>query len=1197
MGNTVSVPPREPFVNQQASYNTMLRNVNQSRSVGNPDPVTQVGDEAILKAASPRGFNLTQATMADRSEMKTKAEECRVHQGIGGIRDLTLQTGVRTAYEPGCGWIYKKNDINRGAFGSEGDAASPNNPRAPVFSRVGELDEVIGGASFNMDLEKIERLVSKDMVNGITTCQGMASKVGVADVAPYIGYCKTSGRVIPVQRTATGGVNARFKDDVEFKCASDQIILPENTTTCPTGTVTPSSQTLGFKNYERIQNRGRNIDNAFHQPNWALNNQRAAMPSPNGGFAYGAERHGRGTIFGDSRREGFAQKEGFTIGTPFESCTGNLVTNNASKDCIKLAANQAGFENSGSFLKFMSSALNSTAPPVFENYRRLKTNTDFNPSTFTNGTKTINDIINILTLVRLDISNSNIEISKAARDIVSDSGLYEADYNLCSWIENATVDTNLINTGDTTTEKCLQNFWRNGGGDSRGIEFPTLAKWTGQTIGQFKQSFQLIASDINSTNMDTQSLAINNKYGVNSYKENVTTNYIPRPRDCERELVSSTLSSCPATVTTGQSIPNYTINYRVKTGKDAVAGGAQCVLTETKACTPTICDPLDCIGGWTESSCSTTCGAGTKTKTYVVTRAAQCIGAPCAVANGTVESNITCKARECAADDCKYTSQVVTECPTLAERGSTGNCGKQFKRKTNYVPQQNYSSDISSKCPTTPLEEPCAVVACPVVTTPAAAPARCSSWKGYANTNMAQPQCPPGSSSSAGAGRCHKPTFQLAAAACINDPSCKGITYDNAGYEPRNMSWGMAGWNGFSTWECVTPAATTTSVVTSEKAGGPCFIPNFTLGGTGGDGNSRPIAAYASVNDLKLFSDFDTFSRFYVINPNGLHGLGGVYFCVKNNTPATTTVATTTQAAAPPAGYGEWYGIASSSDGSKLVTGKYGGYIYTSKDYGATWTPRTGAGTGNWHAFASSANGQYLVTGKMGGHMYTSADSGINWTRRDIPGFGTGYWYGFASSATGQNLVTGNFGGNIYYSTNYGVTWTQGNIPGVDSGQWYGFASSDDGTKVVTGSYGGYIYTSTDSGANWTQRTGAGTGGWHGFASSANGAKLVTGEYTEYIYTSTDYGATWTKRTSAGEGNWRGFASSSDGTKLLTGNYGSGGSIYISTDSGINWIQRPSAGLCWGFASSDDGSKLAIGSYSGYIRYSTDSGATWNKSE
>ena len=770
MGNTVSVPPREPYVNQQASYNTMLRNVNQSRSVGNPDPVTQVGDEAILKAASPRGFNLTQATMADRSNMKTKAEECRVYQGIGGIRDLTLQTGVRTAYEPGCGWIYKKNDISRGAFGSEGDAASPNNPRAPVFSRVGELDEVIGGASFNMDLDKIERLVSKDMVNGITTCQGMAAKKDVIDVAPYIGYCKTSGRVIPVQRTATGGVNARFKDDVEFKCASAQIILPENTTTCPTGTVTPSSQTLGFKNYERVgsgtQGRGRNIDKAFHQPNWALNNQRAAMPirregfatgnspllSPNGGFArhegfaagagrqgrgmsaregfaYGAERHGRGTIFGDSRREGFATgnsplrspnggfacHEGFAIGTsssntPFESCTGNLGTNNASKDCIKLAANQAGFENSGSFLKFMSSALNSTAPPVFENYRRLKTNTDFNPSTFTNGTKTINDIINILTLVRLDISNSNIEISKAARDIVSDAGLYEADYNLCSWIENATVDTNLINTGDTSTEKCLQNFWRNRGGDSRGIEFPTLTKWIGQTIGQFKQSFQLITNDVNSTVMDTQSLAINKKYGVNTYKEKVITNTIPRPRNCEREEVSSTKSSCPDIVSLGQSIPSYTINYRVKPGKGAVAGGAPCVLEETKTCEKTIaCDPVDCIGEMREAGCNTTCGAGTNTSYYVVTRPAQCGGTQCTV-QPSVEN--TCTGRECGPDDCQYDRYVEEECPT--NPGSAENCGKTFTRTTQLIPKSSNSPDSLRFCPTTPLTESCgAAFECP----------------------------------------------------------------------------------------------------------------------------------------------------------------------------------------------------------------------------------------------------------------------------------------------------------------------------------------------------------------------------------------------------------------------------------------------------------------------------------------------------
>lgn len=751
MGNTVSVPPREPFVNNEATYNTMMRNVNQSRLVGNPDPVKQISEEAILKAASPRGFNLTQATMADRSNMEIKAAECREHKGIGGIRDLDLKIGVRTAYEPGCGWIYKKNGISRGAFGSEGDAASPNNPRAPIFSRVGEKDEVTNGASFYMDFEKIERLVSKDMVNGIK-CKDMAN---VSDVKPYIGYCKTSGRVIPVQRTATGGAIARFKDDVEFKCASDQIILPGNTASCPTGTVSQTSRTLGtekFKNYESAgsgsQSRGRSIDEAFYQPNWALNNQHATMPqmlnfaregftngrsrgangsesnsqqfSPNGGFATGAGRQRRSEGFMTPMSASKIQPQPVGISssdTNFERCAamGNLGNNSASKQCIIIAARQAGFDDNGSLIKFMSSGFNSTAPAVFENYKRLNPETDFIPSTFTNGTKTINDIINILTLVRMNISNSSDEISRAARDIVSEGGLYEDEYNLCSWIEAPAVDINRINAGDTATEKCLQNFWRNRGGDSRGIEFPTLAKWLGKTIGEFKQSFQLISNDVNSTVMDTQSLAINKKYGVKSYKENVTTKYIQKPKDCEKELVSSTQSSCPAFVSLEQPIPSYTDTYKIT--KDLVAGGKACKLEETKTCKNTIaCEPVNCIGGWTETPCSVICGPGTQEKKYVVTRAAQCGGTQCEVADGTVQSNIECnpKPRECAESDCKYTRQVVIPCP--GNLGSLDNCDKTHTRKVNLVPAQNYSSNISRLCPTTPREESCGpVVACPVI--------------------------------------------------------------------------------------------------------------------------------------------------------------------------------------------------------------------------------------------------------------------------------------------------------------------------------------------------------------------------------------------------------------------------------------------------------------------------------------------------
>ena len=42
------------------------------------------------------------------------------------------------------------------------------------------------------------------------------------------------------------------------------------------------------------------------------------------------------------------------------------------------------------------------------------------------------------------------------------------------------------------------------------------------------------------------------------------------------------------------------------------------------------------------------------------------------------------------------------------------------------------------------------------------------------------------------------------------------------------------------------------------------------------------------------------------------------------------------------------YAIASDSTGGHLAAVVYNGYIYTSSDYGVTWTNRTGAGAHYW---------------------------------------------------------------------------------------------------------------------------------------------------------------------------------------------------------------------------------------------------------
>jgi hypothetical protein len=243
-----------------------------------------------------------------------------------------------------------------------------------------------------------------------------------------------------------------------------------------------------------------------------------------------------------------------------------------------------------------------------------------------------------------------------------------------------------------------------------------------------------------------------------------------------------------------------------------------------------------------------------------------------------------------------------------------------------------------------------------------------------------------------------------------------------------------------------------------------------------------------------------------------------------------------------------WESIASSSDGTKLVAGVYGGQIYTSTDSGASWTARDSSRI--WYSVASSADGTKLVAGVYGGQIYTSTDSGVTWTARDS----NRYWYSVASSSDGTKLVAVVNGGQIYTSTDSGASWTA-----RDSNRgWYSVASSADGTKLVAGVVGGQIYTSTDSGASWTARDS--NRNWYSVASSSDGTKLVAGVNGGQIYTSTDSGRTWTARDS--NRNWYSVASSSDGTKLVAGV--NGGQIYTSVPSSVSSTTSGATGYLLG---------------------------------
>ena len=264
-----------------------------------------------------------------------------------------------------------------------------------------------------------------------------------------------------------------------------------------------------------------------------------------------------------------------------------------------------------------------------------------------------------------------------------------------------------------------------------------------------------------------------------------------------------------------------------------------------------------------------------------------------------------------------------------------------------------------------------------------------------------------------------------------------------------------------------------------------------------------------------------------------------------------------------------WYSIASSLDGSKLVAVVSSGQIYTSTDSGVTWTPRES--NRFWYSVTSSADGSKLAAVAAGGQIYTSTDSGATWTPRES----IRAWHSIASSADGSQLVAVANGGLIYTSTDAGVNWTAQNS-GIAN--WQSVASSSDGSHLVAAVSSGLIYTSTDAGVNWTAQN-SGVANWQSVASSADGSHLVAVALNGQIYTSPDGGVTWTARES--NRNWVSVASSADGSKLVA--VVSGGQIYTSADGGVTWTPRETSRGWSSVASSADGSKLVAGVYAGQV--------------
>ena len=238
-------------------------------------------------------------------------------------------------------------------------------------------------------------------------------------------------------------------------------------------------------------------------------------------------------------------------------------------------------------------------------------------------------------------------------------------------------------------------------------------------------------------------------------------------------------------------------------------------------------------------------------------------------------------------------------------------------------------------------------------------------------------------------------------------------------------------------------------------------------------------------------------------------GSSGFGISTSPNSGATWTVPTS-----PTASNG-WGSVASDSAGTHLVAAATFGDIWTSTDFGTTWTDVTASGPAhqslNWVSVASSADGTHLVAVEGGGavaagtgatgDIWTSSDSGATWTDQTSSGPAHNRaWESVASDATGTNLVA--VGSGIWTSSDSGVTWTE-RAANIGTYAWVSVASSSDGSRLVAAtmppgrgfaSDSGDLWTSSDSGKTWVNET-AGTSAsgqdWTAVASDSTGTHLV----------------------------------------------------------------------------------------------------------
>jgi len=255
-----------------------------------------------------------------------------------------------------------------------------------------------------------------------------------------------------------------------------------------------------------------------------------------------------------------------------------------------------------------------------------------------------------------------------------------------------------------------------------------------------------------------------------------------------------------------------------------------------------------------------------------------------------------------------------------------------------------------------------------------------------------------------------------------------------------------------------------------------------------------------------------------------------------------------------------WVNVAVSSDAKYVTAVTIMDKIYTSDDYGETFTARET--DREWRKVAMSSDGQYQTAVVFNGQIYTSFDYGVNWTAQDS----VRNWFSIGMSSTGQYQTAGINNNGIYVSSDYGDNWSlvskTGNMKDVamsSTGQYQAVAASGEG-----------VYVSSDYGATFAKR--ATVWGWVGVDMSADGQYMTAVAVTPNgrIYRSTNYGVAWAQVDDGIARDYAGVSMSDDG-QYQTAVEQESGQVFVSVNYGNYWAAQNNSKDWTGIALSSGG--------------------------